>query len=73
MDSILNEFTKHLSNIELHCLLLSEQTQFVGAWTLPGVESIPQGCWPMLTPMVPTVVKLAGCALGGGTLHTGNI
>ena len=33
-----------------------EQPQLVGAWTLHGVESIPQGCWPMLTPMLPTVL-----------------
>ena len=33
--------------------LQSEQPQFVGAWTLQGVESVPQGCWPMLTPMLP--------------------
>ena len=42
--------------IELHLLLPSEQPQFVGAWTIQGVESVPQGCWSMLTPMRPTVV-----------------
>ena len=42
---------------------------------LQGVESVPQGCWSMLTPMLPTVVfKLAGCPLGGGHFltHRGN-
>ena len=27
------------------------------AWTRQGVESVPQGCWPMLTPVLPTVVS----------------
>ena len=27
------------------------------AWTLQGVKSISQGCWPMLTPMLSTVVS----------------
>ncbi|XP_055748193.1 neurotensin receptor type 1-like isoform X1 [Salvelinus fontinalis] len=27
------------------------------AWTLQGVANVPQGCWPMLTPMLPTVVS----------------
>jgi hypothetical protein len=35
------------------------QPQFVRARTLHGVESVPQGCWPMLTPILPTVVS--GC------------
>ena len=26
-------------------------------WTLQGVKSVPQGCWPMLTPMLTTVVS----------------
>ena len=38
-------------------LLPSEQSQFVGAWTIQGVESTRQGCWLMLTPMLPTVVS----------------
>ncbi|XP_045557405.1 pulmonary surfactant-associated protein A isoform X2 [Salmo salar] len=37
--------------------LEKEQPQFIGAWTLQGVESVPQGCWAMLTPMLPTVVS----------------
>jgi hypothetical protein len=41
----------------LHPILPSEQTQFIGAWTLQGVQSISQGCWPMLTPMLPAVVS----------------
>ncbi|XP_064796889.1 glucosidase 2 subunit beta-like isoform X3 [Oncorhynchus masou masou] len=28
-----------------------------GIWTLQGVESVPQGCWLMLTPMLLTVVS----------------
>jgi hypothetical protein len=27
------------------------------AWTLQGVESVPRGCWPMLTPILPTFVS----------------
>ena len=27
------------------------------AWTLQGVESVPQGCWPMLSPMLATIVS----------------
>jgi hypothetical protein len=38
-------------------LLPSEQLQFIGAWTLQGGKSIPRGCWPMLTPVLPTVVS----------------
>jgi hypothetical protein len=33
-------------------LLPSDQLQLIKAWVLQGVESIPQGCWPMLTPML---------------------
>ena len=58
--SLYTEWTKHyehLHYIELLPLLPSEQPQFFGAWTLQGVESVPQGCWPMLTPMLPTVVS----------------
>jgi hypothetical protein len=32
--------------------LPSEKPQFVEAWTLQSVESVPQGCRPMLTPML---------------------
>ena len=35
----------------------TKQPQLVRAWILQGVESIPQGCWPMLTPMLPTVLS----------------
>jgi hypothetical protein len=38
-------------------LMPSEQPHVIGAWTLQGVESVPQECWPMLTPMLPTVVS----------------
>ena len=54
------EYTKHeehLPNIELHPPFPSEQPQFVREWTLRGVESVPQGGWPTLTPMLPTVVS----------------
>ena len=55
------EYTKHLEhlpNIKLHPYLLpSEHPQFIGPWTLQGVESVPQGCWPMLTSMLHTVVS----------------
>ena len=36
------ECTKHLPNTELHLLLSSETPQFIRAWTLQGVKSIPQ-------------------------------
>ena len=34
-----------------------QHPKLVGAWTLQGVKSVPQGCWPILTPMLPTVVS----------------
>jgi hypothetical protein len=43
-------------NIELHPILPSKQPQFVGAWTIQWVESVPQGCWSMLNTTVPTVL-----------------
>ena len=49
--------TLETPNIELHPLLPSEQPQFIEARTLQGVENIPQGCWPMLTPIRPTIVS----------------
>ena len=49
---ILTHFLKVISEDDLP----SEQPQFV-AWTRQGVESLPQGCSPMLTPMLPTVVS----------------
>ena len=58
--TINTDCTKHLEhfpNIELHPFLPSEQSQNVGAWTLQGVKSVPQRCWPMLTLMLPTVVS----------------
>ena len=48
---------EHHPNIELCPLFTSEQSPFVRAWTLQGVESVPQGCWPMLTPMLHRVVS----------------
>jgi hypothetical protein len=48
---------EHLPNIEMRSTLPSEQPQFGGAWTLQGVKSVLQGCWPMLTRMNPTVVS----------------
>jgi hypothetical protein len=47
----------YLPKIELHPLLPSEQPPFIEAWTLQGVKRVPQGCWLMLTPMLPTVVS----------------
>ena len=44
-------------NNELHLLLPFEQLQFVRGFTLQGVESVPQRCWPVLTPMLPKVVS----------------
>jgi hypothetical protein len=35
----------------------SEQPRLVRPRTLQCVESFPQECWPMLTPMLPTVVS----------------
>jgi hypothetical protein len=55
---------EHLPNVEMHPLFPSEQPQFIGAWILQGV-----GCWPMLTPMLPTFVS--NCPLGGGPLYFG--
>jgi hypothetical protein len=37
--------------------LPSKQSQFVRAWTLQGVKSVPQGCWPRSSTMLPTVVS----------------
>jgi hypothetical protein len=42
-------------------LFPSELPQFVGPWTLQGVESVPQGCWPILTPMLQVVWMSFGC------------
>ena len=51
----------HIRNIYLilSCthLSTSEKPEFVGTWNLQGVEGVPQGCWPMLTTMLPTVVS----------------
>uniref|UniRef100_A0A4W5MK21 Fibronectin type-III domain-containing protein n=1 Tax=Hucho hucho TaxID=62062 RepID=A0A4W5MK21_9TELE len=37
---------------------INTHTHTYRTWTLQGVESVPQGCWPMLTPMLPTVVSI---------------
>ena len=57
-------YTLSEQNIKNTFLILSVQLpfcpqkpQFVGAWTPQGVESIPQECWPMLTPLLHTVVS----------------
>jgi hypothetical protein len=35
-----------------------EPATFVNSsWTPQGFESVPQGCWPILTPLLPTVVS----------------
>jgi hypothetical protein len=57
-------YTWSIPNIRDTFLILScifpicppEQLQLVGVWTLQGVESVPQGCWPIWTPLLPTVV-----------------
>ena len=49
-------YTLSVQNIRNILSLSSEQPQFFRAWTLQGVESLPQGCWPLLTPMLLTVV-----------------
>ena len=54
--------SQHFPNIELRPLLPSEHLPFVRAWTLQGVESVPQECWPMLTPMLPTVLCQGNCS-----------
>lgn len=41
--------------------LPSERPKFDREWTLQGIQSVPQGCWPMWTLMLPTVVKSTGC------------
>ena len=56
---IYTECPKHkkpLPNFELQTLLPSELPQFV-RFRLQCVESVPQGCWHMLTPKLPTVVS----------------
>jgi hypothetical protein len=55
IDTECTKHWEHIFDIELHPLLLSKQPQFVRAWTL-FVKSVPQGCSPILTPMLPTVV-----------------
>jgi hypothetical protein len=45
------------TNIELHHLSSSEQSQFVKAWTLQHVEMFHRDAGPMLNPMLPTVVS----------------
>jgi hypothetical protein len=44
--------------------LPSEQPQFVRALTLQGVKGVPQGYWPMLTPILPTVEKVFWMSFG---------
>ena len=55
-----NDVVENIRNtyLILSCtpFLTSEQPEFVGVWTRQGVESVPQGCWPMFTPMLPTGV-----------------
>jgi hypothetical protein len=53
-----------LQNIKNTFLILSCTPSFAirrasicRAWTLQGVESVPQGCWSMITPMLPTIVS----------------
>jgi hypothetical protein len=68
---ISEHYTMSVQNIKNTFLILctpSPQPEYVVAWTLQGVERIPQGCWPMSTPIILTVVKLAGCPLSGGPL-----
>ena len=40
----------------------------LGAWILQGDKSVPQGCWPMLIPMFPTVVSSWLYVLGWWTI-----
>jgi hypothetical protein len=47
--------TLSLQDINATVLILNmppEQPKFIG-----GVEGVPQGCWPILTPILPTVVS----------------
>jgi hypothetical protein len=43
----------------------------LGAWHLQGVESVQQWCWPMLTPMLPTVdrIRVGWMSFGWWCIH----
>ena len=45
------------TSLYIHWVYKTLGTPFVGAWILQGVERVPQGCWLMLTPILPTVVS----------------
>ena len=42
--------------------------RFVAAWTLQGIKSIPQGCWPMLTPKLLQSCQLDWMSFGRWTI-----
>ena len=55
---LLSLYTLSISNIRNTFLILSCPTFCPqNSLNLSGHESVPKGCWPMLTPMLPTVVS----------------
>jgi hypothetical protein len=62
-DIVKNLYLHSVQNIMKIFLILSctpfalKTASIHRAWTLQGVKIVPHGCWPMLTPILPTVVS----------------